>query len=225
MSKIPSPIAAFTFFAKSHPGDICGSNGLPLTANSIIILGRSQYLKAIRHDNLCEYLDIIRSKHGKLHFIGAVSLQTTLKECCLKWTQFLFVCCFANLERTIIVSEYIGRPLTEKPYHIYDDILRIFYQIACGLEHIEAHNFTVQTLEPKNVLVDELGNVKLFNYGMFHQTDRGDLVTFPIGFVVFPRFSGLIEILCEMMNFNHFQITVISDTRHPNGCSAPKTIF
>lgn len=60
-----SPMCAFTFFAKSHLGDVCGSNGLPLTPNSIIILGRSQCLKAIKHENLCEYLDIIRSKHGE----------------------------------------------------------------------------------------------------------------------------------------------------------------
>lgn len=38
-----------------------------------------------------------------------------------------------------------------------------------------------QNLEPKNVLVDELNNVKLFNYGMFHQTNGGDYVAFPIG--------------------------------------------
>lgn len=73
--------------------------------------------------------------------------------------------------------------MSEKPYHTYDDILRIFYQIAGGLEHIQKLHFTAQTLEPKNILVDDLGNVKLFNYGMFHQTDRGALVTFPIGFV------------------------------------------
>lgn len=59
-----SLMAAFTFCAKSHPGDTCGSNGLPLTPNSIVILGRSQFLKSIKHDNLSEYLDIIRSKHG-----------------------------------------------------------------------------------------------------------------------------------------------------------------
>lgn len=99
-------------------------------------------------------------------------------------------------ERTIIVSEYVGQPLTEKPYHIYDDILRIFYQIACGLEHMQKLNFTMQTLEPKNVLVDELGNVKLFNYGMFHQTDRGDLVTFPIGFVCFSLKNYRPKMLC-----------------------------
>lgn len=87
------------------------------------------------------------------------------------------------LERTIIVSEYVGRPLTEQPFHCYDDILKIFYQIACGLKQIQSLDFTVQTLEPKNILVDELGNVKLFNYGMFYQTNRGEYVTFPIGLV------------------------------------------
>lgn len=65
VSKVNSNLSAITFFAKSHPGDVCGSNGLPLTPNSIAILGRSQKLKAIKHPNLCEYLDFIRAKHGK----------------------------------------------------------------------------------------------------------------------------------------------------------------
>lgn len=69
-----SPIAAFTYFAKSHPGEICSRNGLPLTPNSIVILGRSQFLKSIQHNNLCEYLDIIRSKHGELQKIHILLL-------------------------------------------------------------------------------------------------------------------------------------------------------
>ena len=60
-----SVLAAITFFAKIHPGEVCGSNGLPLTPNSIAILGRSQILKELRHPNLCQYLDVIRGKHGK----------------------------------------------------------------------------------------------------------------------------------------------------------------
>lgn len=64
VSKTISNLAAITFFAKSHPGDVCGSNGLPLTPNSIAIFGKSQLLKTIDHPNLCEYLDIIRGKHG-----------------------------------------------------------------------------------------------------------------------------------------------------------------
>lgn len=86
-------------------------------------------------------------------------------------------------ERTIVVSEYIGKPLSEQSVHTYDDILKIFYQIANGLNHIETLDFTMHTLEPKNVLVDELGNVKLFNYGLFYQTNQGEYVTFPIGLV------------------------------------------
>lgn len=85
------------------------------------------------------------------------------------------------IERTIVVSETIGKPLNEQTIHSYDLILKIFYQIANALNHIEALDFTMHTLEPKNVLIDELGNVKLFNYGMFYQTNQGEYVTFPIG--------------------------------------------
>lgn len=59
-------LGGMTFFAQSHPAELCGSNGLPLTPNSITILGKSQFLKTIHHPNLSVYLDIIRSKHGKL---------------------------------------------------------------------------------------------------------------------------------------------------------------
>jgi hypothetical protein len=36
-----------TFFARSHPNDKCGSNGLPLTPNSIKILGKFQTLTTL----------------------------------------------------------------------------------------------------------------------------------------------------------------------------------
>lgn len=64
-----SLFAAVTFFAKTHPGEVCGSNGLPLTPNSIAILGRSQRLKEIKHPNLCQYLDVIRGKHGDFGYM------------------------------------------------------------------------------------------------------------------------------------------------------------
>ncbi|XP_075156009.1 TBC domain-containing protein kinase-like protein [Haematobia irritans] len=65
VNKQESLLAAITFFAKSHDGEVCGSNGLPLTPNSIAILGRSQKLKEIKHPNLCQYLDVIRGKHER----------------------------------------------------------------------------------------------------------------------------------------------------------------
>ncbi|CAH2091779.1 unnamed protein product [Euphydryas editha] len=64
--------AACTFFAKNHPGETCGSNGLPLTPSSITILGRSQRLLTIEHSNLCTYLDIIRGKHERIIVVAEV---------------------------------------------------------------------------------------------------------------------------------------------------------
>ncbi|XP_050332003.1 TBC domain-containing protein kinase-like protein isoform X1 [Bactrocera neohumeralis] len=64
-SKPESRLAAITFFAKTHPGDVCGSNGLPLTPNSIAILGRAQKLKDLKHPHLCQYLDFVRGKHER----------------------------------------------------------------------------------------------------------------------------------------------------------------
>ncbi|XP_069678323.1 TBC domain-containing protein kinase-like protein [Periplaneta americana] len=70
MSPVASPtigtqFGGLTFFARSHPGELCGSNGLPLTPNSITIFGRAQFLKTINHPYLCSYLDIIRGKHER----------------------------------------------------------------------------------------------------------------------------------------------------------------
>lgn len=62
-------LGGMTFFAQSHPMEVCGSNGLPLTPNSITIYGKSQFLKTIYHPHLSPYLDIIRSKHGEYQLI------------------------------------------------------------------------------------------------------------------------------------------------------------
>uniref|UniRef100_A0A8C5AAY5 TBC1 domain containing kinase n=1 Tax=Gadus morhua TaxID=8049 RepID=A0A8C5AAY5_GADMO len=59
-------LGAFTFFASALPHDVCGSNGLPLTPNSIKILGRFQILKTFTHPRLCQYVDISRGKHERL---------------------------------------------------------------------------------------------------------------------------------------------------------------
>ena len=54
-----------TFFASSHANDKCGANGLPLTPNSIKVIGRFQHLKTLSHNRICKYLDCVKGKHGK----------------------------------------------------------------------------------------------------------------------------------------------------------------
>lgn len=64
VSKVNSQLSAFTFIAKSWQNEAVSSNGLPLTANSICIFGKFQILKSLKHENLAQYLNIERGKHG-----------------------------------------------------------------------------------------------------------------------------------------------------------------
>ncbi|KAF5294637.1 hypothetical protein FQA39_LY02769 [Lamprigera yunnana] len=145
---------AMTFFAKEHKGETCGSNGLPLTPNSIIIYGRAQMLKTIKHPNVCQYLDIIRGKH----------------------------------ERTVVVSQYCGEPLSNflnKSLFSLHDIKRIAYQIFLGLNEIHSKKLVHRCLSSDNILLQENKNIKLFNYGLYHMTDNGKLVNFPIVHLIY----------------------------------------
>ena len=80
MPCLPSPllgaahVGITTFFASAHPTDTCGTNGLPLTPNSVRILGKFQKLKVFKHGNICQYIDVIRGKHGMLFFLLFVNV-------------------------------------------------------------------------------------------------------------------------------------------------------
>ncbi|XP_068909096.1 TBC domain-containing protein kinase-like protein [Tenebrio molitor] len=140
---------AITFFAKQHKGDTCGSNGLPLTPNSIIVIGRAQCLKTIKHPYLCQYLDIVRGKH----------------------------------ERTIVVSQHCGNPLSSyisKQAFDLCDIKRFAFQILTALKELHQRKIVHRNLSTDNILVQENKDIKLFNYGLYHITGCGQLVSFPV---------------------------------------------
>jgi len=69
---------ASTFCASCYANEQCGANGLPLTPNSIRILGRFQKLKSVEHPNLCAYVDLVRIKHGMslLFLFSCLSINT-----------------------------------------------------------------------------------------------------------------------------------------------------
>ncbi|CAG5928564.1 unnamed protein product [Menidia menidia] len=144
-------LGAFTFFASALPHDVCGSNGLPLTPNSIKILGRFQILKTISHPRLCQYVDISRGKH----------------------------------ERLIVVSEHYASSLSGfKQGHIIspEKLLQIAYGVLEGLEFMNKNGLVHRALSAHNVLMDYKGNVKLAKFGLYHMTDHGADVDFPIGY-------------------------------------------
>ncbi|KAL2101697.1 hypothetical protein ACEWY4_003458 [Coilia grayii] len=145
-------LGAFTFFASPLPHDVCGSNGLPLTPNSIKILGRFQVLKTICHPRLCQYVDISRGKHERLVVVAE------------------------HYENNLMNFHKLCKPVSP------DRALQIAYEILEGLEFMNNHGMVHRALCPQNVLLDCEGNVKLAKFGFYHMTDGGADVDFPIGY-------------------------------------------
>ncbi|KAM4707587.1 TBC domain-containing protein kinase-like protein isoform 2-T2 [Discoglossus pictus] len=145
-------LGAFTFFASALPHDVCGSNGLPLTPNSIKILGRFQILKTIVHPRLCQYVDISRGKH----------------------------------ERLVVVAEHYEKSLEglmrERKPVSPSMILCLAYEALQGLECMNQHRMVHRALAPHNILLDGEGHIKLAKFGLYHMTDHGADVDFPIGY-------------------------------------------
>uniref|UniRef100_A0A671WZQ6 TBC domain-containing protein kinase-like protein n=1 Tax=Sparus aurata TaxID=8175 RepID=A0A671WZQ6_SPAAU len=145
-------LGAFTFFASALPHDVCGSNGLPLTPNSIKILGRFQILKTVTHPRLCQYVDISRGKHERL-IVVAEHYESSL-------------------------SHFQKQGKTASP----EKVLQIAYEVLEGLEFMNKHGMVHRALSAHNVLMDCKGNVKLAKFGLYHMTDHGADVDFPIGY-------------------------------------------
>uniref|UniRef100_A0A8C9S5F6 TBC domain-containing protein kinase-like protein n=1 Tax=Scleropages formosus TaxID=113540 RepID=A0A8C9S5F6_SCLFO len=145
-------LGASTFFASALPHDICGSNGLPLTPNSIKILGRFQILKTVSHPRLCRYVDISRGKHERLIVVAE------------------------HYERSLEDFQRAGKPVSQ------DKVLQVAYEILEGLEFMNKHGMMHRALAPRNVLMDCRGNVKLAKFGLYHMTNHGADVDFPIGY-------------------------------------------
>ncbi|XP_006629962.2 TBC domain-containing protein kinase-like protein [Lepisosteus oculatus] len=145
-------LGAFTFFASALPHDVCGSNGLPLTPNSIKILGRFQILKAVTHPRLCQYVDITRGKHERL-VVVAEHYENSLKD----------------LQKQ-------GKPVS----HV--KVLQVAYEVLEGLEFMNRHRMVHRALAPHNVLMDRKGSIKLAKFGLYHMTGHGADVDFPIGY-------------------------------------------
>lgn len=86
------------------------------------------------------------------------------------------------------MTEYYNRSLVDVLHHHRqhaqnsEHVLKICYQIASGLAHLNSMGLVCHNLEPANVLVvNDSDTIKLFNYGLYHMTYTGDYVTFPIG--------------------------------------------
>ena len=145
-----SDIGLFSFLASSHPTDTCGNNGLPVTPNSIRIVGRFQELKLLSHPHLCQYIDVVRGKHERL-VVASEYYQTTLKS-----------------------------KVKNEEFKSIQDIQRLAYEILLGLDFLYNHGYVHRNLSLDNILLDHSNRVKLSQFGFYHMTTYNDDVAFSI---------------------------------------------
>jgi len=163
-------LGLFTFCAANHPVESCGSNGLPLTPNSIQILGKFHSLSQLEHQNLCGYVEISRIQHGMLQ-----------SHCFISIVSFIFL----FLERLMLVTEHYSTSLRDliknKKIFGLDLQIHIAKSIIEAVAYLHSQNVIHRNFHSKNVLVSPEGEVKLSAYGMYYMTRSGTLVSFPIG--------------------------------------------
>lgn len=85
------------------------------------------------------------------------------------------------LERLLIVSEFYKLNLKSQLYRDELSTIRIAYQVLHSLKFLNDHGIVHRVLSTDNILLNAKGDVKLFNYGLYHMTDNGRDVEFPIG--------------------------------------------
>lgn len=84
-------------------------------------------------------------------------------------------------ERLLIVSEFKKQNLKSRLYENKSSVIKIAHQVLKALAYLNSNGIVHRALCAENILLDEKGDVKLFNYGLYHMTNNGLDVEFPIG--------------------------------------------
>ncbi|KAI4833478.1 hypothetical protein KUCAC02_016376 [Chaenocephalus aceratus] len=89
-------------------------------------------------------------------------------------------------ERLIVVAEHFESSLSDFQKQgkkaSSEKVLQVAYELLEGLDFMNKHGMVHRALSAHNVLMDCKGNVKLAKFGLYHMTDHGADVDFPIGY-------------------------------------------
>lgn len=148
-------LGLLSFLSRLYPNDKCGSNGLPLTPNSIRIYGKFQYLKTINHPNMCQYVDIQRGQNERLFVLSehySLNLQDLLND--------------TYIYNLIITNSSL--------------LLKWIDQIFKSFLYLNDNLITNRLVSLKNICISPQGDIKLSNYGLYYMSENGNCVNFPV---------------------------------------------
>ncbi|KAI7847652.1 kinase-like domain-containing protein [Circinella umbellata] len=151
----PTPkLASCNFVASARSSEALAQSGHLAVSAPSQIMGRFQLLKTLRHENLCEYVEVHRGKHDRLFIVNEYHDNSLQKA----------------------RSEKAQTPVS------VDLIQRYAFEIFCALAYLKQNNVIHAALSPDNVLLDENDRIKLSGYGLYYMTGHGVDVDFPIGY-------------------------------------------
>lgn len=159
-------LAVHSFLASPHARNTCGNNGLPLTPNSVRILGRFQLLKTLTHPCLAAYLDLQRGKHERVVIVCEYYERNCRRLLASERSPIAEIHSFAHFDGREDYTQIVRRVFVESLH-------ALAYVHSRGLVH---HTLSLQSIQ----LTDSL-HVKLSNYGTYYVTEYGACVPFPIG--------------------------------------------
>ncbi|EGD75272.1 TBCK protein kinase [Salpingoeca rosetta] len=144
-------LGVISFYVSRHPTDACGSNGLPLTPNTVRVCGRAQSVLRLSHPNVAEYVAAE---------VGAG-------------------------ERLFLVSEHykrhVGHMIREGSAKSFDQVKDILHGTLKGLAYLHACGIVSRNIKPESICLTSALQPKVAQYALFHITDCGAAVDFPIG--------------------------------------------
>lgn len=83
----------------------------------------------------------------------------------------------------MIVLEYYSQSIASVQSSISEaGIVKLCHQTLHALSYINSYGVVHRCLAPDNILFNSKGDVKLFNYGLYYMTGKGEDVSFPIGY-------------------------------------------
>ena len=176
-------LGCMSFVTKPVPHNVCGSNGLPLTPNSIKVLGLAQELLTLKHENLCRYVDFKCGKHDRVFAVSEYYLR--------------------NLKLKITA------PTSSAAVEWQEFCLQTTVGILKGLEYLNESDIIHLCLEPKNILLTSQDIPKLSCYGLHRMTEGGELVLNPLGV---PKYSSPEHLISLASNSTQSAVSFKSDS-------------
>eukprot|EP00026_Physarum_polycephalum_P002277 Phypoly_transcript_02283.p1 GENE.Phypoly_transcript_02283~~Phypoly_transcript_02283.p1 ORF type:complete len:920 (+),score=171.63 Phypoly_transcript_02283:56-2815(+) len=121
------------------------------------VVGLFQDLVALRHANLCEYVELVKGKHDRMFLVSEHYANTLRKK----------------LDKLNTSNGYMG--MGEETIREYA------FAILNAIVYLHENEIYHSNITPDNILFDDKGNIKLCDYGLQYITHDGSHVSFAFG--------------------------------------------